>query len=240
MDIDNSVAKYLPFLSEIRKRLLFLLAVFFITGVLGFIYYEKIIKFSLSLFSLEGVNIVFTSPFQFVSLAFTSAFLLGTIIIFPLIVFQVISFLKPALNSKEYRSIVSLIPFSLILFTTGFGFGIIVMRYVVRLFYKKSVELQIGNFLDVSTLLSQILLTSVLMGLAFQFPIILTILVRLKIIKYRILEKQRLWAYLASLIFAILLPPTDLLSMFLLFLPLVLLFEFTLLLNRWILKTHLL
>ena len=46
-----------------------------------------------------------------------------------------------------------------------------VMRYVIVLFYKKSVELNIGNILDVSLLLSQILITSVLMGIAFQYPV---------------------------------------------------------------------
>ena len=114
------------------------------------------------------------------------------------------------------------------------------MRYVVILFYQRSSELQIGNFLDISLLLSQILLTAVLMGLAFQFPIILTILMRLKVINYKMLIKKRLLVYAISLIFATLLPPTDLLSLVVLFLPLALLFELTLILNRWVLKSHIL
>lgn len=236
--IEDHYAKYLPLVSEIRKRLFFLFAILIITCAIGFIYYQKIIAFSLSLFDLQGINVVFTSPFQFVSLAFTSAFLLATIVIFPLIVFQIISFLRPALHPVEYRTILKLLPFSLVLFVAGFGFGILIMRYVIQVFYQKSQELQIGNFLDVSNLLSQILVTSILMGLAFQFPVVLTVLVRLKIIKYSVLKKQRLWAYTTSAIFAILLPPTDLLSLILLFLPLAFLFELTLLLNRWVLKAH--
>lgn len=236
--IEDQYVKYLPLVSEIRKRLLFLLAVLIITCAIGFIYYQKIIAFCLSLFDLQGVNVVFTSPFQFVTLAFTSAFLLATLIIFPLIVLQILSFLKPALHHKEYKMILALLPFSLVLFVSGFGFGILIMRYVIQIFYQKSQELQIGNFLDVSHLLSQILVTSILMGLAFQFPVVLTVLVRLKIIKYSFLKKQRLWAYTASAIFATLLPPTDLLSLVLLFLPLAFLFELTLLLNRWVLKAH--
>lgn len=236
--IEDHYVKYLPLISEIRKRLLFLLAILIITGAVGFIYYQKIIAICLSLFDLNGVNVVFTSPFQFVSLAFTSAFLLATVVIFPLIVLQVISFLKPALHPKEYKMILGLLPFSLVLFLSGFGFGIIIMRYVIQIFYQKSQELQIGNYLDISNLLSQVLVTSILMGLAFQFPVVLTVLVRLKIIKYSVLKKQRLWAYTASAIFATLLPPTDLLSLVLLFLPLAFLFELTLLLNKWVLKAH--
>lgn len=237
-NIEDQYAKYLPLISEIRKRLLFLLAVLMITSAVGFIYYQKIISFCLSLFDLQGVNVVFTSPFQFVTLAFTSAFLLAIVVIFPLVVFQILSFLKPALHPKEHKMILALLPFSLILFVSGFGFGIIIMRYVIQIFYQRSQELQIGNYLDVSHLLSQVLMTSVLMGLGFQFPIVLTVLVRLRIIKYSYLKKQRLWAYTASLIFAALLPPTDLLSMVLMFLPMAFLFELTLLLNKWVLKAH--
>jgi len=236
--IEDQYAKYLPILSEIRKRLFFLVAVLIITCAIGFIYYQKIIEICLSMFNLNGVNVVFTSPFQFVSLAFTSAFILATIIIFPLVVFQVLSFLKPALHPKEYKTVLALMPFSFILFMAGFSFGILIMRYVIEIFYQKSVELNVGNFLDITQLLSQVLVTSILMGLAFQYPVILTVLVRLKLLKYNVLKKQRLWAYCASGIFAALLPPTDILSLVLLFLPLALLFELTLILNRWVLRAH--
>ncbi|MDO8503827.1 MAG: twin-arginine translocase subunit TatC [bacterium] len=234
----ETLEQYMPFLIEIRKRLLFLVSTFLITGVLGFIYYEKLIIFILKIFSLEGVNIVFTSPFQFVNLAITSGFSIAIVILFPLILFQFLSFLKPALTGREYKTILLLLPLSLVLFVAGFAFGVLTMRYVIILFYQKSVELQIGNFLDISTLLSQILITSVLMGVAFQFPIVLTILMRLGIVTHQTLTKRRLWVYVGSLLFAVLLPPTDLLSLFLLFLPLALLFEITLLLNRRTVKAH--
>jgi sec-independent protein translocase protein TatC len=114
------------------------------------------------------------------------------------------------------------------------------MKYVISLFYEKSVELQIGNYLDISFLLSKIVLTGILMGLAFQFPIVLTVLMRLKVVRYKDFVKQRIFAWSLSLIFAALLPPTDLLSLALLTLPLVMLFELTLILNRVFLKAHLL
>src|SRR3989338_4954279 len=239
-ETEDALAKYTPFIVEIRKRLLFLLSVLLISGSLGFIYYQRIITVILDFFNLEGVNIVSTSPFQFMNLAITSGFLTGIVIAFPVLLFHVLTFLKPALHSKEYRTVVALLPVTTLLFLGGFAFGVVTMRYVVILFYQRSSELQIGNFLDISLLLSQILLTAVLMGLAFQFPIILTILMRLKVINYKMLIKKRLLVYAISLIFATLLPPTDLLSLVVLFLPLALLFELTLILNRWVLKSHIL
>lgn len=237
--LQSLYTRYLPFLTEIRRRLLFIVSLFLISGVLGFFYNEKIVSFVLKFFKLEGVNIVFTSPFQFFNLAISSGFLVGVVVVFPVLIYQLLSFLKPALSKHEYKTIIALSPISIFLFLVGFGFGVITMRYVVTLFYEKSVGLSIGNFLDVTNLLSQILMTSILMGLAFQFPVILTILMKLRILKYRTVVKQRFLVYIISVVFATLLPPTDLLSLVLLTLPLIFLYELSLILNRWILKTHL-
>ncbi|PIP52910.1 hypothetical protein COX08_03880 [Candidatus Beckwithbacteria bacterium CG23_combo_of_CG06-09_8_20_14_all_34_8] len=83
------------------------------------------------------------------------------------------------------------------------------------------------------------MVTSSLMGVAFQYPIVMTLLIRFKVIKHKTFEKQRPFAYVIALAFAAILPPTDLFSLILLTLPLVILFETTLILNRMFLKTHL-
>lgn len=238
--LDTTIIKYSPFISEIRKRLLFTISVFLISCAIGFFYYANIVKFILIIFGLDGLNIAFTSPFQFFSLSTNIAMLVGVTGTLPVVIFQLLSFIKPALKKSEYKTVIFLLPLSLLLFAAGFAFGVVIMKYVIVIFYQRSVDLSIGNLLDVSKLLSQIIITSMLMGLAFQFPTVFTILMRLKILKYQVFTKQRLWVYLASLVFSAFLPPTDLLSLFLMFLPLALLFELTLLLNRYVLKSHLL
>lgn len=224
--------KYSPFLIEIRKRILLTL-LFFISGtIVGFIFYERIIKFLISLFSLEGINIVFTSPFQFINLAISCGIATGLILTFPILIYQILSFLKPALRFKEFKIILGFLPFSIILFLFGFSFGVFIMKWQIGIFLGQSQSLGIGNVLDISHLISTVLLTSALMGLAFQFPIILFLLMHIGIIKPSQVSKKRLWVYLASLIFAILLPADSILADFLLSLPLIILFELTLILNR--------
>jgi sec-independent protein translocase protein TatC len=239
-EYEEAVDKYMPFLVEVRRRLFFVISLFLAASAVGFIYYEKIVFFVLQALDLQGVNIVFTSPFQFVNLAITIGLLVGTIVVFPLIVLQVILFLKPALQPKEFRWLIAILNSGFFLFAFGFGYGIVLMKYVIGIFYEKSLELTIGNFLDISMLLSQILLTAILMGLAFQFPIVLTVLMRFGIVKYKQLVGQRITAYMSSIIFAAFLPPTDVFSLILLTLPLVLLFEFALIFNKIVLKSHLL
>src|SRR3972149_9652707 len=193
--LQDTINRYFPYLMEIRKRLLFIASLFLVAAVFGFFYYEKIVIFILKFLSFEGINVVFTSPFQFFTLAVNSGIFVGLVIVFPLILFQLLAFLKPALKVKEYRLIIALLPIAIILFVGGFSFGVAVMRYIVAIFYQKSVELQVGNLLDIELLLSKIVLTGALMGLAFQFPVVMTVLMRLKVIRYSSFIKQRFIAW---------------------------------------------
>ena len=237
--LQATINKYYPFLMEVRKRILFTLSGFIIGGVLGLVFYEKIIGLVIKIFALEGVNIVFTTPFQFISLAFSTAFVCGLLTAFPLIIGQILSFLRPGLKHKEYRLVLSFLPFSVLLFIVGFCFGAFIMRWQVSIFLSKSTTLGIGNVIDITNLLSMILLTSAFMGIGFQFPIIFSVLLRLKVIKYEWLVKQRPWAYLAAFIFAIFLPADSIPADIVLALPLVILFETTLILNRVVINSHL-
>ena len=128
--------------------------------------------------------------------------------------------------------VVRFLPFSIFLFLIGFSIGAVIMKWQIEIFLARSVSLGIGNILDISGLLTTVFLTSAFMGIGFQFPIVLLLLLRIGIIKHHALSKKRLWIYLGSFIFALLLPPDSILADIFLSLPLIILFEFTLILNR--------
>ena len=231
-ELKSAIDKYSPFLAEAKKRLIFTLCVFAAATLAGFFFYEKIIRFLIDILSLEGINIVFTSPFQFISLAISCGIAFGLIVSFPLLVVQILSFLKPALRKIEYKMVIRLLPLSLLLFLTGLIFGFFIMKWQIKIFLDRSLALGIGNILDISRLLTTVLMTSVLMGIGFEFPILLNLLLRLGVVKHQQLAKIRPWIYLGSFVFAILLPADSILADILLALPLIILFEITLILNK--------
>ncbi len=230
-DLSALTAKYSRFLTEVRKRIVFTLAVFGSAMIVGFFFYESIIRFLVELLSLKGINIVFTSPFQSINLAISCGVATGLVLTLPLIIIQVLSFLRPALKEKEYKMIVRFIPFCFILFIIGFSFGAFIMKWQIQIFLERSVSIGIGNILDISKLLNVVLMTSVLMGIGFQFPIVLLLFLRLGVITRSQLRAKRSWVYLASFLFAIVLPPDSILADILLSLPLIVLFELTLILD---------
>jgi sec-independent protein translocase protein TatC len=230
--IKGFIEKYGAFVKEARKRVIFILIVFAGSTIFGFVFYEKIIRFLIEILGLKGVNIVFTSPFQFINLAASSGIASGLVCSLPFIVAQILSFLRPALKRKEFKMITRFIPFSLILFVSGFLFGALMMKWQIEIFLERSVSIGIGNILDISHLLTTVIVTSSLMGVGFQFPIVLLLLLRLGLIKPAQLTNKRPWIYLGSFIFAILLPPDSILADILLALPLIIMFEITLILNH--------
>ncbi len=231
-DWEKLVNQYTHFISEVRKRILLTLLVFAIASISGFVFYEQIIRFLIQTLSLEGVNIVFTSPFQFINLAVGCGVACGLTLTLPLIIAQILSFLRPALKIKEFKALVNLLLFSIMLFIAGFAFGGWVMKWQIEIFLARSISLGIGNILDVSKLLNTVLLTAVFMGVSFQIPIVLYLLVKVGLIKEEMLRKSRAWIYLGSFFFVILLPMDSILADVLCALPLLVLFETVLILTR--------
>ncbi|MCX7928918.1 MAG: twin-arginine translocase subunit TatC [Patescibacteria group bacterium] len=235
-ELKKILKKYSPYVTEFKSRLTFIFFIFISSTFIGFFFYENIIKFLIKGLSLDGINIVFTSPFQFINLAVSCGIATGTVISLPFLVIQIISFLKPALKPKEYKILVRSFPFSFLLFSLGFAFGAYVMKWQIELFLQSAMNIGIGNVLDISRLLGTMLLTSTIMGISFQSPIVLLVLLRFEILEKKDLTKNRKWIYLGTFMFTMLLPADSIIADLLLSLPLILLFEGTLLLNQFFIR----
>lgn len=230
--IDDNIERFTPYLEEIQKKLFQVLVIFFSFGLIGAINYQPILRFVMRLFNLSGVNLVMTSPYQFISLAVNTGLTIGVAAALVPLLIHFINFMRPALSPSEYHLISRMIPTSVILFIVGFIFGVWVVQFVISLFSKTTLEFAIGNLWDIGHFFSQIILTGLILALVFQLPIVVTILLRFKIVKYDVLVKQRRYVYALLLLIAALMPPTDILSLILLTVPPLLLFEIALVLNH--------
>lgn len=218
---------YYDYFESIRKRIYVLAVFFFAFFIAGFFGAGYILRAAVGVFDLQNAVIVTTSPFQFLDLATKIGLYTGLIFCLPLLIYQMYDFLKDGLSGKEKRLFFFLLPVGLILFAVGFAYG-----YGILFFYLNSVSginLAFGlkNMWDISTFLSQVILTSALLGLVFQFPIILTFLIRAGLFDTAYLRKKRRFAIAIIFIFVGFLPPPDIFSTILEALPLVLIYEMT-------------
>lgn len=84
-------------------------------------------------------------------------------------------------------------------------------------------------------------MTSALLGLIFEFPIVLTFFVKIGIITPNFLKSKRRHSYFIMFVVTSLLPPTDGLSLIVMVIPLIIIFEITIMINSIIYRnqTHL-
>ncbi len=99
------------------------------------------------------------------------------------------------------------------------------MRFVVLFYSNVSLGIKVERLWDIEEFLSQMIFLAAAVGLLFQIPILMGILLRLNLIKKNFLYLKRKYVYALLLILAVLLPPTDPLSLLILTTPLVFLFE---------------
>ncbi len=225
---------YLEYLDEIRRRLYTVALFFLVLFIGGFFLAAKVIGLVIYYFKIPQVTIVTTSPFQFIDLAVNVGLFTALIFCLPFLIYQVYSFLKDALGPREKKFFVVLLPISVILFLIGFGYGFATLFYALELIAGINTGLGVVNLWDINKFLSQIVLTAALLGAIFQFPIVLTFLIRLKVIDRSYLRKNRRYAYAIIFVFVALLPPTDGLSLIVMALPLLLIYEATIIANFFI------
>ncbi|KND47042.1 MAG: sec-independent protein translocase protein TatC [Parcubacteria bacterium C7867-004] len=232
-EIEVYIAKYGHYLEEIRKRIYRIVIVYIVAFLAGLFSTNLFVRFFITYLNVDNVTIVATSPFQLLDLAMSIGFFLATIVTIPFAIQQIYSFLSGGLLPHERRIFFTLIPLSVLLFLVGFTYGFGVMYYAVEVIAQVNVSFGITNLWNVSHFISQMLITAALLGMIFEFPIMLTLLIRIGLFPVSFLRRKRRIAMAAIFVFVALLPPTDGLSFMIMSLPLVGIYELTIVLNSF-------
>ena len=228
---ETYVATYGEYLEDIRVRVYNIVIVFTCAFVGGFFLTTPLIKYMTSVLKINDASIVATSPFQLVDLAMDVGVFCAVVVTGPLLLYHLYRFLRPGLLARERRIFLWLLPVALLLFCIGFSYGFITMYYALGLIAAVNVSIGVVNLWDVSLFVSQMMLTSTLLGLLFEFPIVISFLIRAHIMSVDFLRAKRRHAIVAIFTFVALLPPTDGLSLVLMATPLVAIYELTILCN---------
>jgi sec-independent protein translocase protein TatC len=156
----------------------------------------------------------------------------GIIIALPILLYQLYAFLLPALSTAEKRVIVPFLVLVPILFIGGVVFGYFVVLPAAIKFLLNFNSDQFHIQVRASEYYGFATLTLLAMGLVFQVPMAILAVTRLGIVSVDQLRKNRRYAYLALAVVAMLLPGTDPLTMLIELVPLLILYELSIVLAR--------
>lgn len=227
-NVDDQELSLVEHLTELRNRLLISLGAVILLSIIGYIYSEQTIQF----LARPIGDLVFLSPaeafFTYLKVAVLSGFMLAL----PLILFQFWRFLLPALKRNEKRFLVILLPSSFILFILGVAFCLYVVLPIGIRFFMGFATDELVPMISLNQYVSFLTRLIIPFGIVFEMPLIMGLLVRLRIISVHKIAGAR--KYILVLIFVIgaILTPPDIISQILMALPLIVLFEGSLIISR--------
>jgi Tat protein translocase TatC len=175
---------------------------------------------------LTGGKLVVTSPTDPVMIVFKLGFLVGLVMASPIILWETWAFLAPALYAREKRALVPSLFIGLVLFLTGMALAyIFVVPQALKVLFSFQTE-AIAPFITYDAYFGFVLQVTLALGISFELPLVIVILSWLGVIGPSDLNRFRRFAVvLAFIAGAILSPGTDVLSMVMMTLPLLLLYE---------------
>lgn len=168
------------------------------------------------------VTATFMAPFK---LNFFVALLLAM----PFIIYQIWTFVRPALYRNEKTLALPLLVGSIALFYLGIGFAYyIALPSILHFFIQISPE-SVAPMTDINSYLSFCLKLFLVFGFTFEIPIITLLLVLMRIVSTQQLVEKRRFIIVGCFFVAMFVTPPDALSMIMLAIPMWMLFEIGLL-----------
>ena len=220
---------FLDHLEELRWRLLYSLLAIVLCTFAGWFIVDRIDIIGVLIRPIEplipGGRLAFTSPFDPLMIQLKFAFLVGLLLASPIVGYQIWAFLAPALYDREKRFIVPTLVFGALLFLAG---AFVCYWFVLPRGLTVGMGFQSRHLTPVITAdryFGVAFLLLVAFGLVMELPLVVTILASLGLVTPGFLRRNRRYALVIAAALAAFLTPPDAISMLMMMVPLLLLYE---------------
>ena len=222
-------------LGELRTRLLIGLGALVPTFIFTFAFHTRIVEWLTDPLpdDRQLVTLGVTEPF---TTSVKVSLLAAVALTLPILLYQLWSFLAPAITEDAQRIVSGFVALSTLLFAGGVAFCYFVVLPRALEFLTSFDEDLYDIQIRASYYYSFTAVTLLATGLAFQMPIFILALVRLRVLSASQLRKNRRIGIVLMVVFAVLLPTVDPVSLALEVVPLLILFELSIWLSTYMEK----
>ena len=234
-DGEEKKLSVLSHLGEFRKRLIRSVIAVVIASLISFIFAKQL--FYILTLPAGGVELVYIEMTEMIGTYMKVCLAGGLVLSIPYIIYQGLMFVSPALTRKERKYVYVILPWIALMFIAGLVFGYFILLPPATRFLLTfgsdiaTPQIRVGNYISIIT---RLLLA---IGFAFEMPVITTFLVRIGVIKPKWLSDKRKIAFISAFIIAAIITPTfDPINQCLVAVPLILLYELSILLAKLVHK----
>ena len=230
-DTEREPDDKIPFtahLEELRKRLIICFVAVAVGFVVCYAFKEKLFQIlTQPLISVmhQGDTLIYTGLpeafFTFLKVSFLGGLMLAS----PVIIYQFWMFVAPGLYRQERRVLAPIVGLSILFFIGGGVFGYLVVFPLGFQFFLGFATETIRPLPAMKEYLGFATKLLIAFGLAFELPLVITFMARLGLVSVAFLKKNRRYAILLFFVAAAILTPPDVVSQVLMAVPLMLLYE---------------
>ncbi|MFC1639301.1 twin-arginine translocase subunit TatC [Gemmatimonadota bacterium] len=232
---------FLDHLEELRRSILWSLAAIVVGTVIGFVLVQNfdimgLLKEPIAPFLPDG-KLHVTRPTDAFFVTLKLALMIGLVLAAPIVIAQVWGFLSPALYEHEKRYMTPFLIGALGLFIAGVLMAYLwVLPVALRILLTKFQSDYLAYIITAREYFAFASQLIIAFGLMFEVPVVMVFLSAIGIVSPATFSRQRPYAVVVASILAALLTPPDVMSMMMLMLPVVLLYEVGILIGRLVWK----
>jgi len=236
---DGETKPFVEHLEDLRKILFRMLVVLFVTFNICLVFANRLLQ----LLEWPLFQVAPEHPERFLqSLNVTDSFVLamkmsfygGMLLATPILLYLLSQFILPALKRREKSVLVPVCVFGTLLFMAGASLCYFwIIPQTLKAFIKYSEWMKIEPHWTVTSYIEFVTQFMLAMGLTFEVPLVMLILVRIGILSAESIRRGRKVCITIAVIISAIVAPPDPLSMLLMTLPLIALFELTIWVAWW-------
>jgi len=239
-------------LDELRSSLLRMLGVTVLFAIIAFVLKDELFAIVLAPrssdfltyrllgvedFQLHLMNTGLTEQFM---IHMRTAMYAGLLVASPYILYELFRFVSPGLYQNERRYAVWIVGAAYLMFLIGTLVNyLVVFPFTVRFLGTYQVSPDVANMLTLQSYVDTLLGMSLVMGVVFELPVVCGLMGKMGLISGHLMAQYRRHALVAILIVAaIITPTTDAFTLFVVAVPIYLLYELSILIVKIITKQH--